>query len=85
MLDALVYKKNLVPERQREYQHSHKPIYYRPPRSRLYLGLYKTAFTLGVVGITYSAYSLVKARGFTSLHPLNALIDASCLLLQGKN
>src|SRR6266403_1537638 len=86
--------KNLVLERQREYQvgltlvffpysyspvcsllqNSHKPIYYRPPRSRLYLGthafflcssddvltgvsgVYKTGFTLGVVGIAYSAY-----------------------------
>jgi hypothetical protein len=64
-------------------QNSHKPVYYRPPRSRLYLGdpyvlfgsnggvltealgLYKTGFTLGVFGIAYSAYSLVKVR----IHP----------------
>ena len=64
-------------------QNSHKPVYYRLPRSRLYLGtdalffcsngdvltgvlgLYKTGFTLGVVGIFYSAYSLVKVR----IHP----------------
>ncbi|KAH9045288.1 hypothetical protein EDB85DRAFT_1905805 [Lactarius pseudohatsudake] len=38
MLDALIYKKNLVPEKQRLYQHSHKPIYYRPARSGLYMG-----------------------------------------------
>jgi hypothetical protein len=30
------------------------------------LGLYKTGFTLGVAGIFYSAYSLVKVR---ILHP----------------
>lgn len=29
------------------------------------LGVYKTGFTLGVVGICYSAYSLVKVR----IHP----------------
>lgn len=62
MIDVLTYRKNLVPEKQREYQNSHKPIYYRPPRSRLYLGLYKTGFTLGVVGIFYSAYSLVRGK-----------------------
>ncbi|KAI0005128.1 hypothetical protein BJV74DRAFT_807136 [Russula compacta] len=62
MLDALTYRKNLVPERQRVYQHSHKPIYYRPPRSRLYLGLYQTGFAIGVCGIVYSAYSLVKGK-----------------------
>ena len=59
-------------------QHSHQPVYYRLPRSRLYLGiyelltsggtltrvpgLYKSGFALGVVGICYSAYSLVKVR-----------------------
>ncbi|KAH9077052.1 hypothetical protein EDB83DRAFT_2347962 [Lactarius deliciosus] len=82
MLDALVYKKNLVPEKQRLYQHSHKPIYYRPARSGLYmgtlqfffaaigkivtslLGLYKAGFSLGVFGIAYSAYSLVKVGGY---------------------
>ncbi|KAH9965815.1 hypothetical protein BC827DRAFT_1180020 [Russula dissimulans] len=62
MLDALTYKKNLVPERQKEYQHSHKPVYYRLPRSRLYYGVYKVGFTLGVLGITYSAYSLTKGK-----------------------
>ncbi|KAH9002231.1 hypothetical protein EDB86DRAFT_2898782, partial [Lactarius hatsudake] len=65
MLDALVYKKNLVPEKQRLYQHSHKPIYYRPARSGLYMGLYKAGFGLGVFGIAYSAYSLVKVCGYT--------------------
>ncbi|KAF8272109.1 hypothetical protein EI94DRAFT_1719011 [Lactarius quietus] len=62
MLDALVHKKNLVPERQKLYQHSHKPIYYRLPRSGLYMGLYKVGFTFGVCGIAYSAYSLVKGK-----------------------
>ncbi|KAI0068560.1 hypothetical protein BV25DRAFT_1817422 [Artomyces pyxidatus] len=62
VLDALVYKKNLVPQKQREYQHSHKPVYYRPPRSRLYLGLYNTAFGLGMVGVVYSAYSLIRGK-----------------------
>jgi hypothetical protein len=114
--------KNLVLERQKEYQvrvgfvssiplvcihwicllqHSHKPIYYRPPRSRLYLGahrvsfrgnrriltamsgLYKTGFTLGVFGIAYSAYSLIKVCKLfmkMSLYPLRTF-----LTLQGKN
>ncbi|KAN0126734.1 hypothetical protein V8E52_000374 [Russula decolorans] len=62
IVDALTYRKNIVPERQRVYQNSHKPIYYRLPRSGLYLGLYKTGFTLGVAGIFYSAYSLVKGK-----------------------
>ncbi|KAI0254823.1 hypothetical protein BJV78DRAFT_1183144 [Lactifluus subvellereus] len=62
MLDALVHKKNVVPERQRVYQQSHKPIYYRPPRSGLYMSLYKSGFAVGVVGIAYSAYSLVKGK-----------------------
>jgi len=62
MLDTLTHKKNLVLERQKAYQHSHKPIYYRPPRSGLYLGLYKSGFALGVAGIAYSAYSLVKGK-----------------------
>ncbi|KAH9977665.1 hypothetical protein BGW80DRAFT_1283593 [Lactifluus volemus] len=62
MLDALVYRKNFVPERQRLYQQSHKPIYYRPPRSGLYMGLYMSGFALGVGAIGYSAYSLVKGK-----------------------
>jgi len=62
MTQSFSAEKNLVLERQKAYQHSHKPIYYRPPRSGLYLGLYKSGFALGVAGIAYSAYSLVKGK-----------------------
>ncbi|KAI0322489.1 hypothetical protein OF83DRAFT_1167539 [Amylostereum chailletii] len=59
MLDALVNRKNLVIERQKAYQASHQPIWYRPARSRLYMGTFKSLFALGMVGAVYSAGSLI--------------------------
>ncbi|KAH7931161.1 hypothetical protein BV22DRAFT_1052913 [Leucogyrophana mollusca] len=58
MLDAVVNRPNRVLERQKAIQSSHLPIYYRLPRSRLYLGTYFTMWTLGMVGTTYGIYSL---------------------------
>ncbi|KDQ08225.1 hypothetical protein BOTBODRAFT_179998 [Botryobasidium botryosum FD-172 SS1] len=61
-MDALVHRDNKVPERQRAYQVSTKPIYLRPPRSRLYMGTYLTFFAVGMVGTTTSIYSLIKGK-----------------------
>ncbi|EGO02216.1 hypothetical protein SERLA73DRAFT_178046 [Serpula lacrymans var. lacrymans S7.3] len=58
MIDAVVNKPNRILERQQVIQHSHKPVYYRLPRSRLYLGTYYSLFTLGMFGTTYGIYSL---------------------------
>ncbi|KAI0053693.1 hypothetical protein FA95DRAFT_1600834 [Auriscalpium vulgare] len=62
VLDALVHKKNLVIERQKQYQASHKPIWLRPARSRLYIGLYNATFAVGMAGVAYSAYSLIRGK-----------------------
>ncbi|KAG2042091.1 hypothetical protein BDR03DRAFT_623918 [Suillus americanus] len=62
MIDTVVQRPNYVPERQRAYQASHSPIYYRPPRSRLYLGTYFTLFGLGMCGTVYGMYQLTMGK-----------------------
>ncbi|TFY74706.1 hypothetical protein EWM64_g9306 [Hericium alpestre] len=62
MLDAIIYKKNLVPSRQRAYQASHEKLWYRPAHSRVYMGLYKTGFTIGMMSIGYSVFMLIKGK-----------------------
>ncbi|KAG2369792.1 hypothetical protein BDR07DRAFT_1604605 [Suillus spraguei] len=62
MIDAVVQRPNHVRERQRAYQASHSPIYYRLPRSRLYLGAYFTLFGVGMCGTVYGIYELVMGK-----------------------
>ncbi|KDQ64196.1 hypothetical protein JAAARDRAFT_27822 [Jaapia argillacea MUCL 33604] len=62
MLGALVNKPNRVLEKQHFYQSSTKPIYRRHPASRVYLGVYFTAFTVGVLGSTYGIFTLIRGK-----------------------
>jgi len=62
MLSALVNKPNRVLEKQKYIQASTKLLHYRMPRSRLYLGIYYTGFTVGLAGIGYSIVSLIKGK-----------------------
>ncbi|KAJ8589052.1 hypothetical protein M405DRAFT_862459 [Rhizopogon salebrosus TDB-379] len=62
MIDAVVYRQNHVPERQRAYQASHSPVYFRPPRSKLYLGAYFTLFGVGMCGTVYGIYQLTMGK-----------------------
>ncbi|KAJ8502339.1 hypothetical protein ONZ45_g11858 [Pleurotus djamor] len=61
MLSALYNKPNTIPEKQRLVQNSHKKIYYRLPRSGLYMGTYYATFAAGMVGTTYALFSLIKS------------------------
>ncbi|KAI9000759.1 hypothetical protein BD414DRAFT_532590 [Trametes punicea] len=62
MLNSLVYKPNRVVEKQKLVQSQHTPIYYRLPRSRLYVSTYYAIFTAGVLSSVYGAYQLVKGK-----------------------
>jgi len=62
MLSAVVNKPNRILEKQKMVQSDHRPIWYRLPRSRVYLGVYFTLFTVGIAGSGYGLYSLVKGK-----------------------
>ncbi|KAH8118431.1 hypothetical protein DFH11DRAFT_1874602 [Phellopilus nigrolimitatus] len=59
-MDYLVKIKNNVQEKQRYYQNDTRPLYWRPPRSRLYLNTWFTGLAVGLVGVGYGAVQLVK-------------------------
>ncbi|KDN44886.1 hypothetical protein K437DRAFT_212674, partial [Tilletiaria anomala UBC 951] len=42
--------RNTVPARQRAYQADPRPVFQRLPRSKLYMGIYMTIFTVGMYG-----------------------------------
>ncbi|KAI0677283.1 hypothetical protein C8Q78DRAFT_1002043 [Trametes maxima] len=62
MLSALVNKPNRVVEKQRLVQNSHAPIYYRLPRSKLYVTSYYAIFTVGILSSAVGAYQLIKGK-----------------------
>ncbi|KAG9317707.1 hypothetical protein JVU11DRAFT_1920 [Chiua virens] len=61
-LDSLVNRPNTVLEQQKAFQSSHLPIYVRPPRARLYLGIYFSIYAVGMVGTAYGIYSLAFSK-----------------------
>jgi len=58
-MDALVNKRNHVPEKQRLYQAMTQPTYLRGPRSRLYLGAYLATFATSVVYVVFGWKHLI--------------------------
>ncbi|EPQ58951.1 hypothetical protein GLOTRDRAFT_125270 [Gloeophyllum trabeum ATCC 11539] len=62
VLNAVVNKPYHIIERQKMVQRSHKPIYYRLPRSNIYMASYYSLFTVGMCGVVYGAYSLIKGK-----------------------
>ncbi|KAH9899593.1 hypothetical protein C8Q73DRAFT_787458 [Cubamyces lactineus] len=62
MLNSLVYKPNRVVEKQKFVQSQTAPIYYRLPRSKLYVGSYYAIFALGMVSSAYGAFQLIKGK-----------------------
>lgn len=65
MWHYLVDRPNHVLERQRLVQNSHEPIYYRLPRSKIYVRSYYATFAVGMAYTIYGAYSLVKGKPAT--------------------
>ncbi|KAI0092140.1 hypothetical protein BDY19DRAFT_990877 [Irpex rosettiformis] len=62
VLSSLYNKPNHVYELQKLVQASHEPTYLRLPRSRLYVGTYYTLFCVGMTGVVYGAYNLIKGK-----------------------
>ncbi|KAI0032947.1 hypothetical protein K488DRAFT_85398 [Vararia minispora EC-137] len=62
MINSVVNLPNRVIERQKAIQASHKPLWYRLPRSNIYMGTYKALFALGMVGNVYCVYSLIRGK-----------------------
>ncbi|KAH9948814.1 hypothetical protein B0H21DRAFT_820743 [Amylocystis lapponica] len=65
MWGPLVNRVNHVPERQRLVQASTDPIYYRLPRSRLYVRTYYAGFAVAMAYSVYGAYSLIRGKPAT--------------------
>ncbi|EPQ30258.1 uncharacterized protein PFL1_02374 [Pseudozyma flocculosa PF-1] len=61
-MDALVYRKNTVPERQRALQADTRPVYQRLPRSRLYMGVYMALFGIGMYGSFAGFYNMAVGK-----------------------
>ncbi|KAF9226786.1 hypothetical protein BS17DRAFT_878627 [Gyrodon lividus] len=61
-LDSLVNRPNTVLAQQKTFQSSHLPIYMRPPRAKLYLGMYFSLYAVGMCGTAYGIYSLVFSK-----------------------
>ncbi|THH12378.1 hypothetical protein EW145_g37 [Phellinidium pouzarii] len=59
-MDYLVKRPNHVLKMQKYYQNDTRPLYWRPPRSRLYLNLWFTGLAVGLSGVTYGGYQLIK-------------------------
>ncbi|KZT29387.1 hypothetical protein NEOLEDRAFT_1128120 [Neolentinus lepideus HHB14362 ss-1] len=62
MFNALVNKPYHIIERQQLVQRSTAPIYYRLPRSNIYMASYYTLFTIGMLSSAYGAFSLIKGK-----------------------
>ncbi|OJT05393.1 hypothetical protein TRAPUB_3834 [Trametes pubescens] len=62
MINVLVNKPNHVVEKQRLVQASHEPIYYRLPRSKLYVRSYYALFTVGMLSTAFGAFQLIKGK-----------------------
>ncbi|RDX53830.1 hypothetical protein K466DRAFT_580190 [Polyporus arcularius HHB13444] len=62
MLNALVNKPNHVVERQKLVQSQHIPIYYRLPRSKIYVRAYYAIFTVGMLSSAYGAFELIRGK-----------------------
>ncbi|EST06251.1 hypothetical protein PSEUBRA_004137 [Kalmanozyma brasiliensis GHG001] len=61
-MDALVYRKNTVPQRQRALQADPRPVFQRLPRSKLYMGLFMTLFGVGMYGTTVGFYNMAVGK-----------------------
>ncbi|PAV21052.1 cytochrome c subunit VIIa [Pyrrhoderma noxium] len=61
-MDYLVKIPNKISERQRYYQNNAQPLYFRPPRSKLYLRSWFTGLFVGLAGVGYGAFSLIKGK-----------------------
>ncbi|RPD66903.1 hypothetical protein L226DRAFT_565678 [Lentinus tigrinus ALCF2SS1-7] len=62
MLNALVNKPNHIVEKQKFVQNQHIPIYYRLPRSKLYVKTYYAIFTVGMLSTAYGAFQLIRGK-----------------------
>ncbi|KAI0774529.1 hypothetical protein C8Q74DRAFT_1368990 [Fomes fomentarius] len=62
MLNAVYNKPNRIVEKQRLVQNQHVPIYYRLPRSRLYVRGYYALFTVATASTAYGAFQLIKGK-----------------------
>ncbi|KAI0700622.1 hypothetical protein BC835DRAFT_1411966 [Cytidiella melzeri] len=62
MLSSIYNKPNRVYEFQKLVQTSHDPVYLRLPRSRLYVGTYYALFSVGMLGVVYGTYGLIKGK-----------------------
>ncbi|KAI1796130.1 hypothetical protein LXA43DRAFT_1090217 [Ganoderma leucocontextum] len=62
MLSSIVNKPNRVVEMQKLVQNSHAPVYYRLPRSKLYVNSYYALFTVGMGLTTVGVYQLIRGK-----------------------
>ncbi|TFK55400.1 hypothetical protein OE88DRAFT_1651694 [Heliocybe sulcata] len=62
MFGALVNKPYHIIERQKLVQRSHVPLYYRLPRSNIYMASYYTLFSVGMAATVYGAYTMVMGK-----------------------
>ncbi|KAI0722712.1 hypothetical protein C8Q76DRAFT_719921 [Earliella scabrosa] len=53
---------NRIVERQKLVQSQHVPIYYRLPRSKLYVNAYYALFSVGMASTAYGAYQLIRGK-----------------------
>ncbi|KAG8930740.1 hypothetical protein FRC01_002344 [Tulasnella sp. 417] len=53
---------NRIPEKQRLYQAMSKPVYMRPPRSKLYVYSYYGLFTVVTMGTVFQSYQLIRGK-----------------------
>ncbi|SNX82538.1 related to COX7 - cytochrome-c oxidase, subunit VII [Melanopsichium pennsylvanicum] len=61
-MDALVYRKNTILERQRALQADSRPVFQRLPRSRLYMGIFMTLFGVGMYGTAVGFYNMALGK-----------------------
>ncbi|KAI0751058.1 hypothetical protein C8Q80DRAFT_1268350 [Daedaleopsis nitida] len=62
MLNAVYNKPNRIVERQKLVQNQHIPIYYRLPRSKLYVRGYYGLFAISIASTAYGAFQLVRGK-----------------------
>ncbi|KAL9940856.1 hypothetical protein V8E36_000344 [Tilletia maclaganii] len=61
-MDALVYRKNTIIQRQRQLQADTRPVFQRGPRSGLYMTLYLGLFSLGMYGTIGGFWNMAKGK-----------------------
>ncbi|KAL6309802.1 hypothetical protein BKA93DRAFT_758920 [Sparassis latifolia] len=62
MFNYLTNLPNRVPQTQKFVQSSHEPIYYRLPRSKIYVRTYYTGFAVAMAMTAYGAFSLIRGK-----------------------